>query len=293
MLAPARRILLIFNPAAGGSRRARFDRVVTALRAKGCALTLAETKAPRHAEELARTASPSDFDIVAACGGDGTVNEVINGLAGKGVALGVIPLGTANVLAEEIGLDRDPERIAAALATGPIRTVHVGRANGRRFTMMAGIGFDAMVVSRVSLTLKKRVGPLAYVWESIRQSAKYGFQPHEVTIDGIPYHPVSMVACKGRRYGGPFIAAPDACLGEDKFQVVLMHGRGWLSVLRYSLGLLLGRLTIWRDVQLVSGREVIVNGAAEHPVQADGDIVATLPLKIGLDPEPVRLVYPA
>lgn len=293
MATPARRILLIYNPAAGGNRRARFNRIVAVLREASCAPTIVETTGPGHAEALARAASPTDYDVVAACGGDGTINEVINGLAGKDLALGIIPLGTANVLAEEIGLARAPAKIAAALAEGPIRTVHVGRANGRRFTMMAGVGFDAVVVHGVSLKLKKWLGPLAYVWETVRQAAKYGFQPHEVTIDGVTYRPVSMVACKGRRYGGPFIAAPDASLSEDKFHVVLMNGRGWLSVVRYGIALALGRLAARRDVQLVAGREVIVRGSDGQPVQADGDIVATLPLRIALDPDPVRLVYPA
>jgi YegS/Rv2252/BmrU family lipid kinase len=292
-MSAARRILLIFNPTAGGSRRARFDQVVAALRGMSCTLTMAETLRAGHAEELARAASAEEFDVVAACGGDGTVNEVINGLAGKDIALGMIPLGTANVLAGEIGLTRDPRDIAEALAHGPIRAVHVGRANGRRFTMMAGIGFDALVVSRVSLKLKKLIGPLAYVWESMRQVSRYGFQPHEVTIDGVAYRPVSMVACNGRRYGGPYIAAPEASLGDDKFHIVLMNGRGWLSVLRYGLALVLGRLSAWRDVEMVSGREVIVSGGSGEPVQGDGDIIATLPLRIAMDPDPIRMVYPA
>ena len=288
-----RRILLIYNPTAGGRRRVFFNSVVAALRELPCELTLAETDHRGHAEELARNAIAANFDVIAACGGDGTVNEIINGLAGNDIALGIIPLGTANVLAGEIGLPRDPRKIAAALAHGPIRAVHVGRANGRRFTMMAGIGFDALVVSRVSLNLKKWIGPLAYVWESLRQSARYGFHAHDVTIDGVAYRPVSMVACKGRRYGGPYIAAPDACLGEANFHIVMMHGRGWLSVLRYGLALVFGRLTAWRDVELVSGKDVIVSGHAGEPVQGDGDIIATLPLRIALDPEPVRMVYPA
>jgi len=290
---PPRRILLIYNPTAGGRRRAFFGSVVAALRELPCELTLAETDHRGHAEELARNAVAANFDVVAACGGDGTVNEIINGLAGKDIALGIIPLGTANVLAGEIGLSRDPGKIAAALASGPIRPVHVGRANGRRFTMMAGIGFDALVVSRVSLKLKKWIGPLAYVWESLRQSARYGFHAHDVTIDGVAYRPVSMVACKGRRYGGPYIAAPDASLGEAKFHIVMMHGRGWLSVLRYGAALIFGRIASWSDVQLVPGKEVIVRGHAGEPVQGDGDIIATLPLRIALDPEPLRMIYPA
>jgi len=293
MTAGARRILLILNPAAGARRQARFDRIVAALRTHGCALTIAETTAPHHAEALARAASPADYDVVAACGGDGTINEVINGLAGKDIPLGVIPLGTANVLAGEMGLARDPEKIAAALAKGPIRPVRVGQANGRRFAMMAGVGFDAVVVHGVSLRLKKWFGPLAYVWESMRQAIRYGFEPHDVTIDGVAYRPVSMVACKGRRYGGPFIAAPDAALGDANFQVVLMNGRGWRSVIGYAIALASGRLSTHADVQLVACREVIVNGVKGRPVQADGDIVATLPLRIALDPDPVRMVFPA
>jgi len=290
---PLRRLLLIFNPAAGGNRRARFDRVVAALGALPCTVSIVETAAPGDAEKLARNVVPGQVDVVVACGGDGTVNEIMNGLVGKELALGIVPLGTANVLAEEIDLPHDPRMIAAALVTGPVRTVHAGRANGRRFAMMAGVGFDAAVVHGVSLKLKRWIGPLAYVWESLRQVARYDFPSHDVTIDGVPFRAVSMVACKGRRYGGPFIAAPRASLGEAAFHVVLMNGRGWWSVLRYSFALMLGRLDAWRDVQFVLGREVVVSGAVGLPVQADGDIIATLPLRIALDPDPIRLVYPA
>ena len=257
-----------------------------------CTLTLTETANAGDAERLARTMSASDTDVVVACGGDGTVNEIVNGLNDQSVALGVIPLGTANVLAKEIGLGRDPEKIAAALVHGPIRTIHVGRANGRRFIMMAGVGFDAAVVKSVSLKLKKKLGPLAYLWESVRQILRYDFRQHEVLINGVTYRPASIVVFNGQRYGGPFIAAPGASLTDDCFHVALMYGRNWLSVLRYGLALVFARLSAWRDVELVVAREVVIGGSGE-PVQADGDIVAVLPLRVTLDPAPVRLVYPA
>ena len=113
---PPRRILVVFNPAAGRARRARFEHVMTALRAHGCVVTLKETTAPRHAESIARDSSAMDFDIIAAAGGDGTINEVVNGLVGKNMPVGLIPLGTANVLAREIGLRLTPKEIAHALA---------------------------------------------------------------------------------------------------------------------------------------------------------------------------------
>jgi diacylglycerol kinase family enzyme len=233
------------------------------------------------------------YDLVAAAGGDGTVNEVVNGLRGKGLPLGIVPLGTANVVADEIGLGRSVKAIARALAFGPVRPIHVGIANGRRFVMMAGAGFDANVVAGVSLLWKKRLGPLAYVWQAA-QTAFTGTLPVcAVTIDGTRHEAGSAVACNGRRYGGPFVAARAASLSERRFHVVLMRGRGWFSVLRYGLGLMAGHVDAWWDVAVAPGREITIDGVAGQPVQADGDIIAHLPVTISIDPEPVQLVYPA
>jgi YegS/Rv2252/BmrU family lipid kinase len=250
------------------------------------------TERPGHAEEIARGVTPGEVDIVAAAGGDGTINEVVNGLRGTGVALGIIPLGTANVVADEIGLKKDPVIVARALASGPIKPIYVGLCNGRRFVMMAGVGFDANVVARVPLALKKVLGPLAYVWTAGVQGFRDPFTSCDVMIDGAPHKSVSVVACNGRRYGGPFIAAPTANLADDSFQVVLMKGRGLFSVTRYGVALLVGKVGIWPDVDVLTGRDVTITGVPGQAVQADGDIIAALPARIQIDPEPVRLVYP-
>lgn len=289
----ARRILAVFNPAAGRSRRNRFNDVVEKLKNLGCAVTVIETKAPGHAEKIAQDASSTEFDIIAAAGGDGTINEVVNGLKGKAISLGIIPLGTANVVADEIGLKKNPNKVANALAHGTLKKIRVGVANGRRFVMMAGSGFDANVVDGVSLRLKKKLGPLAYVWQATTQSFKDKCEPCSIVIDGTAHATVSMVACNGRRYGGPFIAAPTASLSDDSFEVVLMKGRGWFSVARYGLGLILGRITMWPDVEVIRGRQLAIENGNGEPVQADGDIITRLPVHISIDPEPVWLVYPA
>ncbi len=289
---PPRRILAVFNPVAGGDRRTSFDRVVTALRGHGCVVTVMETARAGHAEVIAREASAEDFDIIAAAGGDGTINDVVNGLIDRPLTLGLIPLGTANVLASEIGLLRSPEKIAHALAFGRAREIRVGRANNRRFVMMAGVGFDANVVAGVSLPLKRLIGPLAYVWQSIKEAAVGRFEPCDVSINGGEYRPASVVICNGRRYGGPFIAARNASLYEARFRILLMYGRGWLSVLRYSIGLLVGRLTMWRDVQIVTAQDITVRGAVGQPIQIDGDATTTLPVHITMDPQPVLLIHP-
>ncbi|MCA0201344.1 MAG: diacylglycerol kinase family lipid kinase, partial [Proteobacteria bacterium] len=103
---------------------------------------------------------------------------------------------------------------------------------------------------------------------------------------------VSAVACNGRRYGGPFVAASRANLADDSFQVVLMKGRGWFSVARYGAALIFGKVGVWSDVEIVTGRDVVISGASGQKVQADGDIIAALPVRIEIDPEPVRLAFP-
>jgi YegS/Rv2252/BmrU family lipid kinase len=288
-----RRILAIFNPAAGRGRRSKFDRTIAELRELGCAVKITETRAPGHAEAIAQDASAREIDIVAAAGGDGTINEVANGLKGRNLALGVIPLGTANVVADELGLNRSPSKVAHALAYGSIKPIHVGVVNGRRFIMMAGIGFDAHVVRKISLPLKKNLGPVAYIWQATCQAFSESFTQRDMVIDGVQHRAVSIVACNGRRYGGPFLAAPDGSLEEATFHIVLMKGRGWFSIARYGLGLVLGRISMWSDVSVVKGKDMVIEGGEGGPVQADGDIVAALPAHIFIDPEPVHLIYPA
>lgn len=287
-----RRILAVFNPGAGGARRSRFEHTLAELCGLGCAVTVRETEAPGHAETIARDTSGDDFDVIAAAGGDGTINEIVNGLGGSPLAVGIIPLGTANVVAGEIGLRRPPAAVASALAYGPVKSIYVGVVNGRRFVLMVGIGFDASVVENISPGLKKKFGTLAYILYAARRAFAAPFAEQDVVVDGILYRAVSIVACNGRRYGGPFVAAPNASLTDDSFQIVLMNGRGWLSIARYGLGLMLGRISMWPDVKIIQGRDVVVEGGESGPVQADGDIVTALPAHIFIDPEPVNLVYP-
>lgn len=288
---PHRRILVVSNPAAGPWRRRRLSAILGALQSRAT-VTMAETRASGHATEIAREADPSQIDVIAAAGGDGTVNEVINGLTGKPIAVGMIPLGTANVLAIEMGLGVRPERVARALAEGPIRPIRVGRVNGRRFIMMAGAGFDADVVASVSSDLKRRLGPLAYVVKAGLRAFDRSQPAFDVDIDGVVHRAASVVVSNGRFYGGPFVVAPNAKLEAAEFQVVLMKTPGPLAVVKYGLVLIAGRLPGLGDVEVIAAKRVVITGREGRPIQADGDIVAHLPAEITVDPEPVNLVWP-
>ncbi len=291
-----RRILVIYNPSAGQWRRRRLLATLRDLESRGGVLTLHETTRPGDAETTARNLSASDYDVVVAAGGDGTINEVANGLieaSGPIPPLAIIPLGTANVLAQEIGLRGHPAAIARAIGQGARQSVHLGKANGRHFVMMAGVGFDAHVVANVDLALKRHTGKIAYVFETLVQALRYGFPPCRVTIDGRSFEACSVVICNGRHYGGPFIAAPEASLGTPAFEVCLLERGGWAHALRYGAALVMGRLSSLPDVRILSGRVIRIDGQNGLPVQGDGDIIATLPVEIVVAAETLELIVPA
>ncbi|MGB0681815.1 MAG: diacylglycerol/lipid kinase family protein [Magnetovibrionaceae bacterium] len=289
----SRRILIIFNPIAGNRSGGRLERVIAALRARGLSVTLKPTGKRGDAEAFARELSPADYDVVVAAGGDGTINEVANGLSSEGPPLAIIPLGTANVLAAEIALPKSAEAIAEVIATGEARQVNVGIVNDRRFLLMAGVGFDAHVVANVDPAIKKAVGKLAYVWETFRGLFKFPFKTYRITIDGIPYEAASAVIANGRFYGGTFTCAPEARLEEQAFHVCLFLKGGRLQTMLYAAWLAMGRLHKRHDIKIVRGSEVVIDGPADEPVQGDGDILATLKADAKVAPKMMRLVMPA
>ena len=207
MTAP-RKVLVIFNPTAGARRRARLTRILEIMWSLGAAVTLHETKARGDAERTAREASTKVYDVVVAAGGDGTINEVINGLSGRQIPLGIIPLGTANVLAAELDLPTDDVGLARTIALGRTRPVTLGDVNGRRFVMMAGVGFDAHVVASVDAGLKRLIGKSAYVWETLRGFFRYKFRSYRLIVDGKPYEVGSAVFANGHFYGGRCATPP-------------------------------------------------------------------------------------
>jgi YegS/Rv2252/BmrU family lipid kinase len=293
-----RHLLVIFNPTAGGRRRRRLKAVLQALERSGCRVTLRRTGARGDAEAFARAAGATEppVDLVVAAGGDGTINEVINGLAAPAAAapppLALLPIGTANVLANEIGLPSAPDAIAREIAAGRVQPMPLARANGRCFAMMAGVGFDAHVVADLDTRLKRRLGKGAYVVESVRQLFRFGFPRYRVTIDGAAFEAGSVIVARGRFYGGRYVCAPEARLGAAELHVCLFERGGRLAVPLFGAALVLGLLPRLPGYRVVRGRRVTIEGPPGDPVQGDGDIIARLPVTIGLDPQALALVVP-
>ncbi len=274
-------MLIVFNPAAGARRRRRLDEALRALAVAGIAARVAQTTAPGDAMRLARD---SDERVVVAAGGDGTIAEVAAGIEGSGRTLGILPLGTANVLAQELGLPLRPAAAAGVLAAGRCLPLWPGIARfadgqERLFVQMLGAGFDAAVVAGLDLRLKARIGRAAYVWQSLLALRGYGFARMTVTLDGHDVRVGSAIVTKGRLYAGRFLLAPDARPEAPGFQVALFHKAGPWSAALYGAALPLGLLGRMPGVELRGASRIGFSGATV-PVQADGDSVGEVPVGV-------------
>jgi YegS/Rv2252/BmrU family lipid kinase len=284
--------LIIFNPAAGWRRRQRLAPVLAQLGEHGCAFVVRETQAPGDAERFAAEVDPGAFDLVVVAGGDGTVNETINGLARSGLPLALIPLGTANVLAAEIGLGPDPAAVARCVALGQPRPIALGAAAGRRFILMAGAGFDAHVVAGVSVPMKRWLGKGAYVLSTLRQLLVFDFPGYEVLTDNTVRHAASVIVTNARYYGGRFVCAPEARLESDTLQVCLFERAGRLAAIGYALALFSRRLPTLSSYRVVEARRIEVRGRPGEPIQVDGDGIGRLNVAIEVLPKALDLVFP-
>jgi YegS/Rv2252/BmrU family lipid kinase len=296
--AMARRILIIANPAAGRGRRAgsvRLRRVVAALERHGCAVVVRESCRPGDAEQLARLAEPA-FDVIVAAGGDGTVNEVVNGLCPSSRPLAVLPLGTGNVLASEIGMPHAPEALAQVIAEAPARPIWPGIAGGRLFIAMAGAGFDAEVLGALGARLKRQVGKLAFVWAISRCLFRYRRTEFVVeTADG-EQRAVWVIVVTGRRYAGNFVVASAARLAEPTLHVVLFRRSGRGAAIRGLAAIALGALHHLPEVSVLAMSRLSiapVGGCSAGLLEIDGDILGALPIAIGVADAPLLLVQPA
>jgi YegS/Rv2252/BmrU family lipid kinase len=291
---------LIFNPSAQGQKAAAFRSRLASLY-PNCVVRL--TRAPGDARQLAAQAARDGFGTIIAVGGDGTANEVVNGMADVpqalvSVRLGIFPLGTINVFARELGLPRDLAGAARTLMAGREMSIDLGRvefiADGRsqcrHFLQLAGAGLDARAVELVSWELKKRTGPVAYAVAALK--ALKEAQP-VVNVEGAGTHSGQLVLLgNGRFYGGSFEVFPGASLRDGLLDVCVMPKvTAWRPV-QLALGLATGSVHRFWEARHFRSATVTLRSSARVGLQLDGEYAGELPATFSLLPQALRVIVP-
>lgn len=295
------RACVIFNPAAKGQKADRFRHSLDAI---GVEAELKLTAAAGDARRLATRAVEDGFDTIIAAGGDGTLNEVLNGIgdAPDGFArarLGILPLGTVNVFARELGLPTGPEAAWAVLREGRERTIDLprletgGTTSPRvlHFAQLAGAGLDARAIQLVKWSLKKKFGPLAYVWAGLRAMSEE--HPQITVSDGIRNLSGQLVLVgNGQRYGGRFRIFPEADLADGFLDVCIFPRVTWLMLIRCGVKLLLTGTLPESRVTRLRTKSFTFLGPPAICSEVDGELVGPLPARFTVQPRKLRVLVP-
>jgi YegS/Rv2252/BmrU family lipid kinase len=290
-------IVLISNPAAKGASGKKIARASYYLQAKGFQVDVLFTGKKGDAEELARDAIKQAPALIVAAGGDGTFNEVANGIAGSGIPMAILPLGTSNVLAKELRIPEDVEGALEVVVNGAVRLVSLGKIDinrhsfplSRYFILMAGIGFDGEAVLRVSGMVKKISGKGSYIYSGIKTLLHHDTPELTLTIDGRTYSGYSAIIGNAAKYGGNFSITPDAKVTDPVLYACLFKGKRRLDYLRYVYGVVTGSLLTYADVQYLKANRVEITGKAH--IQIDGDYFGMTPANITVVPDALRLIF--
>lgn len=296
-----KKIVLIYNPKAGRLQKTAdtVQRLIAALREKGLAIPDAQifpTTASGDATRLAQQAVDNCADVLIVCGGDGTINEAAQALIGTQTALAILPSGTANVLAKEMNLPRQPEALAQLLVTEQWREISVGRATKpdqswqRYFLLMAGIGLDATIIEAVNPAQKKQWGIGSYVVAGLKTLAEWPLKPFSLQYDHQKQDATFAIVANAANYAAWFRIAPKSKMESDHLDICIFNSHSRLIYLGYAFLSLFGAHTISPDVTYEPITETYANSSHTTPVQLDGELVGYLPMRFECVPHALRIV---
>lgn len=309
-----RRVVLLYNPQSGSRhdrRKAIIDRAATALRSHGVEVEAVPTSGPQAAGKQAHELIQQGNDTIIACGGDGTIHDVLQGVVGTQANLGVIPLGTANSLAQDLGLSDDPvaavQQLAQAtshrIAVGQVEFQRGGRTESRYFTVAAGVGADAALFYKLNAEFKQRWGMTAYVAMSLRMWALEKFHPFVVEwMDSANNEKHSdvvtqLLVVRIENFGGVLNRlAPGADLLRNDFRVILFKTQSKARYFRFAMGRLFNRDWQDRHIELVhaTSLDCLPHGDRSPLIyaEADGESLGRIPVRIHLVPDALNLLIP-
>lgn len=262
-------------------------------------MELFRTAGPNKAGELAAAlCSGGRFDLILAAGGDGTINEAANGIVGSGIAFGALPAGTANVLANEVGLSGRPDRAAVQLLDAEPRRIAVGEIAWpglppRRFLLMAGAGLDARIVYELNLGLKAKLGKLAYWHGGFRQLGR-PVPRFRIHVNGHEHHASFALLTRVRNYGGDFRIARHVLLTDPDFEIVIFENHQWQDYLRFFAAVVRNTLHTTRGVTIHRASQARLDCAEDNRIyiQTDGEAAGSLPVTVSIMPDALTLLLP-
>ncbi len=283
---------VIYNPVAGPKVAGRIEQVRACLAANGLPFRIRRTARSGDAVQMAREAAHEGSDAVVAVGGDGTIHEVANGLAGTGTRLAVVPGGTGNVFAKELSLPASVEGCLALLDEGKTITVSMAKANDRYFVLLASAGFDAEVVERMNHRQKNALGIAAYVLVGtlhlFREQPTLWLEfPDRERIEV-----QSVIVTRGKKYGGNVIIAPAGDIEGTAFQVIGLLRKGRWAIAKFALDALRGKHTESRHVTVRETASVVVRSSIPSAAQVDGEYLGPLPVRFTMTDVSLKIVVP-
>jgi len=294
--------VLIVNPTAGGGRRVpQLNEARRIFRNAGIETELLETTEPGEATIFARRAVEQSRDLAIVCGGDGTVNEAVNGLALSQVPMAVLPSGTANVLAKELGLPWNLPRAAAQIAQAPYHRIALGLAipekssgEPRYFLSLAGAGADGALVSAVRPEIKQKSGIFAYWQEGFRQLSQYNFPLFRTMMADGPIDASLVIVGRTKHYGGPFKITTEADLRRPEFELAFVTTRSAWRYLAYLPLIWAGKLRNARHVHFFKADSLhCASTTSSHVlIQVDGEPAGRLPVDFRIVPDALTLAIP-
>ena len=286
-------VRVLYNPGARGERAPDLREQLGDARAGA---EIRELPTLSEVEREARSAAEAGVPVVVAAGGDGTVNAAANGLVGSRTALGILPIGTVNVFAQELGIPLKVHRAWSWVGEGTPRSIDLGRirfSDGakRVFVQLAGAGLDAKIVGETSLDSKRRLGPLSYLLTGVRILTESAQMVQVRTAHGDEVQGSVILIGNGSRYAGPFTVFPDARNDDGWLDACVFTSRNALDIVRNVQGVILGLLPSMADVVSLRSKRFELSGAAA-PVEADGDLVGSTPATIDILPGALRVIAP-
>jgi diacylglycerol kinase (ATP) len=291
------KLSIIANPVSGGGRAYRLIQCyVRKWPHQDWQVEILTTRGPNHAGELARELLPDPPDLLAVCGGDGTLNEVASQVPAPPFPIAIIPAGTANVVARELAVPLDPGRALQVALGGAEKRIDLGELGPvarRRFLFVTGIGFDAYVVSRVRHNLKARIGMAAYAAAIVSCLHSYDFPEFQVVAGDQSLTATSCLVSNARSYGGGLLFSPDADMSDGELDLLILQGSRRIALARFLFQAWRGIPESHSWVHRLRTKSVRIEGRRHGIlVQADGELAAGLPLEVTLLPSTFPLVIP-